>query len=60
MTIRTNIWKCFFGGKIRTNSINFQLCGDLHESWSSESQLVIEFEEVYKRNMRHFNKKLAI
>lgn len=50
----------FFGGKIRTHSINFQLCGDLHESWSSESQLVIEFEEVYKRNMRHFNKKLAI
>lgn len=30
----------------RTHLINFQLCGDLHESWSLEFRLVIEFEEV--------------
>lgn len=50
----------FFSRKTRTHSINFQLCGDLHESWSLEFRLVIEFEEVYKRIMRHFNQKLAI
>lgn len=44
----------------RTHLINFQLCGDLHQSWSLEFRLVIEFEEVYKRIMRHFNQNLAI